>query len=270
MITKDNYQSAIASTDFSKLPTNLQKGNDLMSDLIKFNWLPYNNNSVIKEVADAYFKSLDEFIHGKTHSKQTNNSIVEVSPVQDSSITNQEVFLSGIVKKKINIPEIKVRYNRGKTFGKAKHSKDVYALLKKIVGQSIELQEQFIVLYFDKALNLLGYYKHTIGTTQSVLVDIPLILGIALKALSTGIVIAHNHPTGNLTPSKPDIKITDDVRDAARILKISLLDHIIFTKNNQYYSFTDEGYALSGYNSFEKTSPLLLKKITQNLKRLKL
>ena len=63
---------------------------------------------------------------------------------------------------------------------------------------------------------------------------------VALKTLATGIILIHNHPSGNLKPSKPDLKITEQLKLACELLEITLLDHLIITKSD-YYSFSDEG-----------------------------
>ncbi len=70
--------------------------------------------------------------------------------------------------------------------------------------------------------------------------DNRIILAVALKCNATGIVIVHNHPSGNLKPSEQDKNITDKLRKACEILDIVLLDHLIISKNS-YYSFSDEG-----------------------------
>jgi DNA repair protein RadC len=63
----------------------------------------------------------------------------------------------------------------------------------------------------------------------------------ALKAAATGIVLCHNHPSGNLQPSSADIEITKKIESACKFLDIKLLDHIIISPSGGYYSFIDEG-----------------------------
>ena len=152
----------------------------------------------------------------------------------------QEVVLAGDFRKNIQIPEIKVRYNRGKTFGKIRESRDVYQFLKRVYGRQIGIQEHFVLLLADRGLNILGYYKHTVGTPTSALADIPMLMGIVLKSLTKSFIISHNHPAGSTRPSDADIHLTKQFQKAAKELGLTLLDHIIATANNGYYSFADE------------------------------
>ncbi|NJO88168.1 MAG: JAB domain-containing protein [Chloroflexia bacterium] len=138
--------------------------------------------------------------------------------------------------------------NKGKAFdvNKVTSSKEVYEILKRIFGRN-PIQENFVMLLFNRANKLIGYYKHTIGSTSATIVDIPMIIGLATKALAQGIVISHNHPSGTLTPSDPDRELTRNISQALKTVKINLLDHLIFT-NDGYYSFADEG-TLNGLNN---------------------
>ncbi len=70
--------------------------------------------------------------------------------------------------------------------------------------------------------------------------DIRLVLKAAINALASGIILCHNHPSGNLRPSTLDDTLTERVHKAAKLMDIKLLDHIILSDNG-YYSYTDEG-----------------------------
>ena len=70
--------------------------------------------------------------------------------------------------------------------------------------------------------------------------DVKIILQTALKVHASGIILSHNHPSGNLHPSEPDKQITSKIKEACKVLDLHLLDHIILTEES-YYSFTDEG-----------------------------
>ena len=141
------------------------------------------------------------------------------------------------------IPEIKLQYHTSEFFGKVNRSQDGAELLRKLIPEgTIEMQEQVIVLYLNRANKVIGYYRHTTGGVNSTIMDVKLIIGTALKSLSSGIIIAHNHPSGNLKPSDQDIAITNTIKKAAATVDVLLLDHIIITKDG-YYSFADEGLA---------------------------
>ena len=142
------------------------------------------------------------------------------------------------------VPEVKLRLNRSsrkKHFGKITDSKDGADFIRKVYKRGeIELQEQFIVLYLNRANHIIGYYRHTTGAITGTIADVRIILAAALKSASTSIVIAHNHPSGNLKPSDADISLTKQIKESAKIMDIAVLDHIIVTKDG-YYSFADDG-----------------------------
>ena len=106
---------------------------------------------------------------------------------------------------------------------------------------TIQCQEEFNVLYLDQANRIKGVYKMSRGGIASTTADTRLILSVALKCLATGIILSHNHPSGNLTPSESDKVLTRKLKDACALLDITLLDHIIITAHSGYYSFADEG-----------------------------
>lgn len=78
------------------------------------------------------------------------------------------------------------------------------------------------------------------GGITGTVVDIRMVLKEALLANATNIALAHNHPSGNLRPSREDDRLTDKVKQAAKLLDITLIDHVIVT-NDGYYSYQDEG-----------------------------
>lgn len=160
----------------------------------------------------------------------------------------KEIVLYGVTDE-IRVPEIRIRYNRGKTFRKIKGSHDTYEFLQKVYGKDISIQEQMVILFMDNSLNILGYYRHTTGTPTASLIDIPMIMGIANKALARSVILSHNHPSGNKNPSENDRKVTSGLVQAARANRLTVLDHIIVTKDNGYYSFTDnQDSSLAGFS----------------------
>jgi len=153
-----------------------------------------------------------------------------------------EVLLGNI--KKIDIPELKIQYDRSsseKFKKKITCSRDAAEFLQMVFPKwELELQEQFIILFLDRKNAILGYYRHSKGGITSTIVDVRLIFAVALKAGATGMVLSHNHPSGNTSPSIEDKLITEKIKTAAQLLDITLTDHVIVTKNS-YYSFMDEG-----------------------------
>lgn len=99
--------------------------------------------------------------------------------------------------------------------------------------------EEFWVLYLDNAHVVLERSLLGKGGFTATVVDIRLVLQQALKWGATAMIVAHNHPTGNLTPSVADKTLTIKLKDAAKLLDMVLLDHIIVGKN-EYFSFADQ------------------------------
>lgn len=161
----------------------------------------------------------------------------------------KEIVLFGIDEKQLKpfVPEMKIRMNKGKAFDvkKITSSNDTYEILKRIYGRNL-IQENFIVLLLNRSNKLIGYYRHTIGSSWSTIADIPMIVGLATKAIAHSVIISHNHPSGSLSPSEPDVNLTSNISKALKLVSITLLDHLIFTDNG-YYSFADEG-TLNGIN----------------------
>lgn len=99
--------------------------------------------------------------------------------------------------------------------------------------------EVFMVILMNNSLEVLGYKTiHTGGLTKTI-VDPKRIFKEALTYSATHIVVAHNHPSGNVKPSLPDNKLTEKLRMCAEMLDIKLMDHIIMGNNGEYYSYAD-------------------------------
>jgi len=142
------------------------------------------------------------------------------------------------------VPEIEINYkNKVKPSERIKitTSKDCERVFRLLFDDSkIEWVEEMILLLLNRQNQVIGYYKISSGGTASSICDVKVIFSIALKGNASGIILAHNHPSGNLKPSQADINMTDKIKNAGKILDIELLDHIIITSEN-YYSFSDEG-----------------------------
>ena len=120
-------------------------------------------------------------------------------------------------------------------------SKDAYeVLLENWDGSQIEFVEQFKVMFLNRANKVLGIFNVSTGGVCGTVADPKLIFAAALKTTACSIILAHNHPSGNLRASHADIELTRKVRDGGRLLDIQLLDHIIVTREG-YFSFADEG-----------------------------
>lgn len=120
-------------------------------------------------------------------------------------------------------------------------SSDSYKELQKVWNEDIDLRERFIILYLNKQNKVHGFYTVSIGGVDGTVIDYKLCILPALRSMSSGMILAHNHPSNNLRPSQADIKVTKKIKEAAKLFDIAVLDHIIMTPDEGYYSFADEG-----------------------------
>ncbi|SMD36081.1 RadC-like JAB domain-containing protein [Reichenbachiella faecimaris] len=105
----------------------------------------------------------------------------------------------------------------------------------------IEFQEEFKILLLNRQNQALGIYDISKGGVAGTVVDVKMIFSAALKAHASYIILCHNHPSGNLNPSRQDIQLTKKVYEAGRLLDIGILDHLILTSEG-YTSLADKGY----------------------------
>jgi len=107
---------------------------------------------------------------------------------------------------------------------------------------TISLREEFKVMLINNANKVLGIIDLFAGGTNATIADIKLVLASAIISNATSMVIAHNHPSGNAAPSEADKNLTKKIQEAARLLEIRLLDHIIITDDSSnFYSFEQAG-----------------------------
>ncbi|MDT0642209.1 JAB domain-containing protein [Zunongwangia sp. F363] len=105
----------------------------------------------------------------------------------------------------------------------------------------IALHECFKVMLLNNANRVKGIFEVSTGGITGTLVDVRIVFAVALKSLTTAIIIAHNHPSGTLKPSENDKRLTRKIKSAGEFLDIKLLDHLIITPDGSYFSFADEG-----------------------------
>lgn len=124
---------------------------------------------------------------------------------------------------------------------KVSSSADAYQILLPTFKEgTIDYKEYFKVLYLNQANQVLGFTQISEGGITETSVDVRVILQAALLTNSVSLILAHNHPSGNLKPSKQDLELTQFIKEAAELMRIRVLDHIILT-SDKYYSFADEG-----------------------------
>ena len=120
-------------------------------------------------------------------------------------------------------------------------SKDAAEFIRQFYGDDLEIFESFFVLMLNKANKTIGYAKISQGGISGTVVDIRIIMKFAVESLAVGIIVAHNHPSGNLQPSDADKQLTYKLKSSCLIMDVPLLDHIILSAEG-YLSFSDEGY----------------------------
>lgn len=139
------------------------------------------------------------------------------------------------------VAEIKVSYktnnNNKIKITSSKMAFDI--LLASWNTDTIELQEEFKVLLLNRSNEVIGIYPLSKGGITGTVVDQRLIFAVVLQCNATGIILCHNHPSGNLKPSNSDITLTRRIKKCADLLEITLIDHLIISKKG-FYSFSNE------------------------------
>lgn len=117
-------------------------------------------------------------------------------------------------------------------------STDSYQFFKPFL-EDLEYEE-FHVLYLNRSNKIIKHETISIGGEAGTVTSVKKIYRTAIDLLASAIIIAHNHPSGNLVPSDSDKSITRRIREAGALIDVTVLDHIIVAKD-KYYSFADEG-----------------------------
>ncbi|RAI88088.1 JAB domain-containing protein [Algoriphagus yeomjeoni] len=142
------------------------------------------------------------------------------------------------------VAEIKLSYSakvKASLRPRVESSRQVYEVFAKAWDQDrIEFVEDFKVMLLSRANRVLGIVTISSGGTAGTIVDVKLVYAAAIKSNSSSVILAHNHPSGNLLPSEQDKRLTQRIKQAGVILDIPVLDHVIMTTEG-YYSFADEG-----------------------------
>lgn len=146
--------------------------------------------------------------------------------------------------KSLKIAEIEVQYKtdiKPSERVKIKSSSDAANAFRSVWKQPLELKECFYAMFLNRANKVLGVLLISEGGISGTVVDVRSIFSAALKANSSSILLAHNHPSGNRTPSECDLRITSKVKSAGELLDIQVLDHLILLPDG-YSSLADDGY----------------------------
>jgi DNA repair protein RadC len=125
-------------------------------------------------------------------------------------------------------------FNKNKITG----SKDAADFFQPLLGDLNH--EEFWIMLLDRGNKILDTFMISQGGVSGTVIDVRIILKTAIEKLASAIILCHNHPSGTMLASDADMKITRKISDAAKLMDISVIDHIIIGQN-RYLSFADEG-----------------------------
>jgi DNA repair protein RadC len=149
---------------------------------------------------------------------------------------------------KIRIPKVKFTYRITRSAGDVKinSSDGAFYCVKAVADMNlIDKKEQVIALYSDRACNLIGASLISTGGQSGCVIDAKILFSEALLVGAANIILAHNHPSGNLQPSAQDKEITRRLSEGAKLLELRLLDHLIFSRAG-FYSLYEQNAELFG------------------------
>lgn len=169
-----------------------------------------------------------------------NNNLVELSRLDFETLKN----VKGVGPKKAVVLLSALELGNRRRFAEAlekpsiSSSKDAFECLAPYLADSST--EKFIALYLNRANKLIRCNTHSTGGVAGTIVDVKLLMKEAILLNASSIIVAHNHPSGNLNPSSNDLRMTENIKAASKFLDLPLLDHLIVTGDG-YFSFKDEG-----------------------------
>jgi DNA repair protein RadC len=117
-------------------------------------------------------------------------------------------------------------------------SKDVADIFQPLLSDLSH--EEFWILFLNRSNKVINRMKLSQGGISGTVTDVRMVMKKAIEYLASGIILCHNHPSGNLNPSESDTKITQKIKEAGNLMDIQLLDHLIISEKD-YYSFADNG-----------------------------
>lgn len=119
-------------------------------------------------------------------------------------------------------------------------SKDSINFCRKFYFEDINIYESTFICLLDQGNNIKGYAKISQGGVCSTVIDPIIVAKYAIDVCAKGVILCHNHPSGNTNPSEADKAVTAKIKAGLKLFEITLLDHIIITSES-YLSFADEG-----------------------------
>ena len=210
--------------DIEHVVKNLKTELDLMRSLLYRTWLKHQEGLTIEN--EVVIPSDMEFI-----TRHNDNGIVLL--VQESMESNYEKISTQLqilgFHSSQRVQEKAVTINT---------SRVVYELMKPLIGDLPF--ESFYIILLNSSNRLIKTVCVSEGGISGTVVDPKKIFKIALNNYTAGLILSHNHPSGNLNPSESDKKLTKKIIEAGQLLDIHVIDHIIISSDG-YYSFSDDG-----------------------------
>ncbi len=207
----------------------LQKGKSALSDaeLISILLGSGTKTQSAVEVAKSVLKSVDNNLHDIA--KLSVSELTKIKGIGEAKAIAIVAAMELGRRRKDHTDVVKPKITS---------SKEAFDLIK---GDLMDLShEEFWVLMMNRANKLLTKKRVSEGGVSGTVADPKIIFKLALDNLASGIIVAHNHPSGNLTASQSDIALTKKLKEAGSTLEIQLLDHLIIG-GQKYFSFADEG-----------------------------
>ena len=141
------------------------------------------------------------------------------------------------------VHEVEIIYSNKSIFKDVfiKCADDIYKFLKQVYDlRKLDYKEFFYVVLLDRKNQVIGYSQIGVGNTFGVSVNIKEIFQLAIMSNASGLIISHNHPSGQLIPSEADKALTQNLKMGCKYFEIQLIDHIIITSHS-YFSFSNDG-----------------------------
>ena len=182
-----------------------------------------------------------EILHHITNSHE--QAVQYVGKLTRCEMTSVEELFSQLTPARKALAEAAIELHKRLQIKQAERqqvisSDTVCDILRPLIGD-IE-KEEFWAVYLNQSNRIIRRERLSVGGIAGTYVDIRLIMKEAILCNATGMIISHNHPSGNENPSPEDNRITEQIKKAADSLNIRLTDHIIITSNT-YYSYVENG-----------------------------
>ena len=174
--------------------------------------------------------------------KKTGISVgLKKTSIQENMDLIMQEKLKIMTELKYRVAEYKTVYQTRETNAvKITSSKDTADFARSVWPDDLRVREIFMIFTLNRANNIFGYEVISTGTLIGTVIDVKKIGKSILDTMASGVLLAHNHPSGRLYPSDADRSITEKIKSMTEILDCNLLDHVIIF-GSDHYSFADEG-----------------------------